>query len=599
MSAAAAGFQYFFQGASTLPGLLLAILYLAGVNQYLTFYNLFDPYYNLVQQQYPQTANCTSDDVWYRSADGHCNDFNITAMGSSSTRFGRVTYYPQAAVVSDAHNSSIFLQPNPLLVAELLSRKNDNDFIASPNLNMLAAAWIQFNVHDWFNHIQDTQAPQISVPDPKLPRRTSFSLHRTARDSSGFALNDNTHWWDASQLYGSTKAQQRKVRTYEGGHLVVAIDPATRLPITGFSQNWWLGLSIMHHTFISEHNYLADQLALQNPTWTDEQLFQHTRLLIAAIIAKVHTLEWTFALLQNAPAQGGLDIDWYGVAFFNLTVPELLSFGLTPQQIQAFAHYQGVGHTRDITKPQWMPEEFVTVYRMHPLLPDTLKAKIVDVSQARETCESEFPLSDVLFSNAEHVLNEVGLSNWIAGFGLNPAGHLKFGNYPFSLSNLRLPSFQGGGTLNLAAVDILRDRERLGIRYNEFRRQLALPPLTAWSQLALDNDTTVALSNIYGGDLEKLDILPGLLAEANWPAGFGVSTTTFWIFTFITPRRLSTDRFFQESFNVQTYTQFGMNYISTTYFKDILVRHNPSLANILGQVANPFSPWNQTGTIRN
>src|SRR5206468_8795619 len=45
---------------------------------------------------------------------------------------------------------SKLMAPNPLLVSEkLLARKT---FIPATTLNLLAAAWIQFQVHDWMGH---------------------------------------------------------------------------------------------------------------------------------------------------------------------------------------------------------------------------------------------------------------------------------------------------------------------------------------------------------------------------------------------------------------------------------------------------------------
>jgi len=101
------------------------------------------------------------------------------------------------------------LEPNPRTVSrELLTRK---EFIPATTLNLLAGAWIQFEVHDWFSHGQnEEQNPwkiELAADDP-WPQHP-MEIQRTRRDPSAdptgsptFVTAD-THWWDGSQVYGS------------------------------------------------------------------------------------------------------------------------------------------------------------------------------------------------------------------------------------------------------------------------------------------------------------------------------------------------------------------------------------------------------------
>ena len=50
-----------------------------------------------------------------------------------------------------------------------------------------------------------------------------------------------------------------------------------------------------------EHNAVCDMLAAAYPSWSDDEVFDKARLVIAALIAKIHTVEWTTAIL-NRPA---------------------------------------------------------------------------------------------------------------------------------------------------------------------------------------------------------------------------------------------------------------------------------------------------------
>ena len=48
------------------------------------------------------------------------------------------------------------LKPNPMVVAtKLLARRNLKD--TGKQFNMIAASWIQFMIHDWIDHLEDTQ----------------------------------------------------------------------------------------------------------------------------------------------------------------------------------------------------------------------------------------------------------------------------------------------------------------------------------------------------------------------------------------------------------------------------------------------------------
>ena len=73
---------------------------------------------------------------------------------------------------------------------------------------------------------------------------------------------------------------------------------------SGFTDNWWIGLAMLHTLFTLEHNHVCDLLAHQHTDWTDDQLFRTARLINSALMAKIHTLEWT---LCDRPASDHQD----------------------------------------------------------------------------------------------------------------------------------------------------------------------------------------------------------------------------------------------------------------------------------------------------
>ena len=100
-------------------------------------------------------------------------------MGSLGSRFGRNVPLEHTVREKDP------LEPNPRLVSrELLTRK---EFIPATTLNLLAGAWIQFEVHDWFSHGKnETENPWLvpladDDPWPEHPMRIQRTRARPER----------------------------------------------------------------------------------------------------------------------------------------------------------------------------------------------------------------------------------------------------------------------------------------------------------------------------------------------------------------------------------------------------------------------------------
>ena len=80
-----------------------------------------------------------------RTIDGTYNDLDYPAMGSCGRRFGRNV--PLDQTFPDTAN---LMTPSPRVVSrELMTR---DEFQPATILNLMAASWIQFMVHDWFVH---------------------------------------------------------------------------------------------------------------------------------------------------------------------------------------------------------------------------------------------------------------------------------------------------------------------------------------------------------------------------------------------------------------------------------------------------------------
>ena len=77
-----------------------------------------------------------------RTFDGTSNDLSAPAMGAVGSAFGRNLRRTSGPSCSTSPTRSLVSQ-------QLLYREQ---FLPAPSLNLLAAAWIQFQVHDWVTH---------------------------------------------------------------------------------------------------------------------------------------------------------------------------------------------------------------------------------------------------------------------------------------------------------------------------------------------------------------------------------------------------------------------------------------------------------------
>ena len=77
---------------------------------------------------------------------------------------------------------------------------------------------------------------------------------------------------------------------------------------------WWVGLEMLFTLFTLEHNAICDALKAAYPEWNDDELFEHARLVNAALLAKIHTVEWTTAILGHPVLQIAMRANWWGLA---------------------------------------------------------------------------------------------------------------------------------------------------------------------------------------------------------------------------------------------------------------------------------------------
>jgi hypothetical protein len=118
-----------------------------------------------------------------------------------------------------------------------------------------------------------------------------------------------------------------------------------------------------------------------------------------------------------------------------------------------------------------------------------------------------------------------------------------------------------------------------------------MPRVSSFDRLTDNPKWADELRRVYNNDIDKVDLMIGVLAESPRPAGFGFSETAFRIFLLMAPRRLKSDRFFTVDYTPEVYTQTGLDWIEDNDMSSILIRHFPAVQPALARVGNAFFPW--------
>jgi hypothetical protein len=533
-------------------------------------------------------ASPPAGDVYnVRTSDGTYNDLKCPRMGSAGMRFGRNV--PLSEAFPDTAN---LLKPSPRQVSlELLTRTT---FQPATILNVIAAAWIQFMVHDWFMHKKGTWSYTHDIPvgDGDTWHEKPMRVPKTPADAPKVEgskrppayINENSHWWDGSQVYGSSPASQASLRAGRDGKVLVSpsgrlgIDPVSGKEITGFTENGWVGLSLLHGMFALEHNAVCDRLKKHNTKWDDERLFQQARLVVSALLAKIHTVEWSCAILPKDVLSTGLRTNWYG-RFSKLqnVFPKLADNDIFSGIPGSPTEHHGVPFT--------LTEEFVSVYRMHTLMPDHFTIRSAKTGEGLANAE----LPELLGRRGVEFLGRFELADLFYSLGIHNPGAVRLHNYPKFLQNLVQDN---GERFDIGTIDILRDRERGVPRYNRFRRLLNKSPVKSFEELTDVPEWAEQMKRVYNNDLEMVDTMVGMMAEP-LPEGMGFSDTAFRIFLLMASRRLKSDRFLSHDYRPEIYTKEGIDWVEENSMKRVISRHFPGVAFAMEGIEddNAFKPW--------
>lgn len=457
-------------------------------------------------------------------------------------------------------------RPNPRRVSNSLFSQ-DSPLFDPFELSDFVWAFGQFIDHDFGLTPDGAEPMNISVPqgDPMFdPFNTGQAIIPMVRNlfdpSTGTNTqnprlhpNEITAFIDGSGVYGSDELRANWLRTFEGGKLKVAagnlppfntfsgeydapIDPnAPHMdnPVGMTEKVFVCGdpragenplLLAFHALFLREHNRLCDELSQENPDWNDEQLYQHARKLVGALIQSIVYDEWLPAVGVDLPAYQGYDET------------------VNPQLFNVFtAAAFRLGHT-------------------------LLNGQILRVDEdGNEIPEGHMLLRDAFFN--PYPVMEVGLEPFFQGMGEQMMQTFDAKVVDDIRNFLFGPP--GSGGLDLASINIQRGRERGVEDFNTIRESFGLNRYSFFQQLNNNQEVYARLIGLYG-DIDDLDPWVGMLAEEpESGAVFGETVNRIMETQFSNLR--DGDRFFYEHDPVLTDVE--KDWVKNTTMHDVLMKN--------------------------
>ena len=454
--------------------------------------------------------------VNYPNANGSGVNSAQPEWGQAGTLLGRVA---NASHDPNASWMGLADLPNPREISNIVCAQPGviNDERGLSDFNWL---WGQFITHEidftltQNGRVGENGTPeqaniQIAEDDPVMGApggsqiRLFRSLYVNVTDESGEQHREHpnsiTSWIDGSVVYGSSQDTTNWLRTFEGGKLKVSDnqfgdllpiaaegdDSAPPMSFAGFSAdvrfvagdsraNEHIALMAMHVLFMREHNRLAELIEERNPDWSDEDIFQRARKIIAAQIQVITYEEF------------------------------LPSLGIT---LEAYEGY-------DATINPEVTSAFATVgFRMgHSQIGDIF----LRVNESRGPIEEgHMSLFDGFWTTTP-ITEEGGVEPMLRGMAMQeqPANDVYYGE------NLRNQLFgqPGAGGMDLCAIDIQRGRDHGVPDYATIREAFGLSEITNYSQITSDVVVAGNLELAYGNENPgHIDPLMGMLAEDHLP----------------------------------------------------------------------------------
>ena len=374
-------------------------------------------------------------------------------------------------------------------------------------------AWGQFIDHDIsLTQNNNSESLLIEVPtfdpwfDPQGNGNVVIPMARSAFDPSTGTSPENprkfkneiTAFIDASNVYGSEEARSNWLRTFEDGKLKTSdgnllpyntydgsyednIDqnaPGMDHPIIPQDGKWFIAgdrranenplLTSIHTLFVREHNRLCDEILEAHPNWFDDQIYHQARRIVIGAIESIVFYEWLPAM--------GVEMDPYTGYKPNVN-PQIMN-------VFAAAAYR-YGHT-------------------------TINSKLFRIDENCQDHENGHAFLKYAFFNPEMIREVNGIEPYLTGMVNQQQQDLDC----FIIDDLRnfLFGAPGSGGMDLAAINLMRGRDRGLPDYNTVREQFGFAKKQSFATLSEDVILNQKLYQAYS-DINDIDVWAGILAE--------------------------------------------------------------------------------------
>jgi prostaglandin-endoperoxide synthase 2 len=288
------------------------------------------------------------------------------------------------------------------------------------------------------------------------------------------------------------------------------------------------GTALMSTIFLREHNRLA-RLIMADTGWDDEQTFQTARNVLIVMLIKV--------VIQD---------------YINHITPFRFQFVCEP----------GIGTTQNWFRPNWMSIEFDMLYRWHTLVPDRITAGGV-----------RHDYSKLLWDTGK--LTDNGVAFLVNEASNQPCTEIGLFNTPdFLIDTVEQPTIEMGRKANLAG-------------YNDYREACGYPRLNSFDDISVRNEVRAGLERVYRGDIDAIELYPGLLAEDVETGGLLGDLMGTMVGVDAFSQALTNPLLDPRLFSTATFSRVGMSEIGdTNSLADIILR------NILPSDPEPRASFN-------
>lgn len=504
-----------------------------------------------------------------RSYDGSKNNPFLPLSGAVGTELTRLT----PARYQDGLKTPV-QGKNPREISNLMMEQKGAE---NNELGLSAAVWVfgQF-IHSDLAFVPDNVDEPLPIATPAgdlLGPSITFFRAKYA-PGSGLTnarkfLNAVSAYLDGSVVYGSDEATAKWLRTFNGGRLKVSEGNLMPFPtlsgefndLRDFNAPFMVDmmgaerymfasanpmanynpyLMAMQTLFIREHNRLCADLSKKHSGWTDEQLYQQARRIVAGLIQSITFNEWL-------PAMG--------------------------VELGAYSGYN------PLINPTVSNEFSLAAFKLENTL---MSDKILRLdNNGKEISQGHLPMKASLF----HPLQLV------TGGGVEPLfkGMAAQSQQEFDakmVDDLRNATFENrSGGLDMAAITIMSGRDRGIGSLNAIRRASGLPAYRTFEEINNNGQVVDLLKKVYPA-VDDIDAWVGMVSEKRMPGRlFGETTMHIISSQFINLRE--GDRYYYEIDPGLSREEISI--IAQTRLKD-LIRRNTSVTIIQNEVFKAVKP---------